>query len=490
MLVASYLGTSIYADVNNIAMRFPNFFRSIFAEGAFNPAFIPLYSEKLAKEGSKSAAAFANQIFTFLMIILLVFTIIIEIFMPQFMHVFAPGFATIPEKFALTVTLSRITFPYLILISAVSCISCLLNAVGKFAASSASSIILNICQIIALVTLATYTPTKAHALAIAVIIAGILQCVAISISARRSLVMVRLIKPTLSPDVKKLLKKMLPSIIGSSALQISGIISSIIATFIPGAVSILYYAERLTQLPLALIGTAIGTVLLPNLAKHLSSGAHDQAKFSLRKAVEIGLFFSLPATFALIALAHPLIYLLFCRNEFTLSDTGSVASALVAFSFGLPAFVLNKIFTPVFFARGDTKTPLKISVASVIINIVLNLLLMQCCGFVGIAYANSIAAWSSVVLLIYVLHSRQFLQLEQETKIKIVLIILASVAMTIYLLLARSYLAPWLYSENSLHKYCSFIALIGGGILVYFLSAYYSKLFNYQEIRSIFRRQG
>ncbi|MCP4395462.1 MAG: murein biosynthesis integral membrane protein MurJ [Alphaproteobacteria bacterium] len=440
MVIANFLGAGLAADAFFVALKFPNLFRRFFAEGAFNAAFVPIYSgelesDKSKKIGSEKAKKFSNEAFSILALILLVFVILFEIAMPWAIYMIAPGFADNSEKIALATELSQITFPFLLFISLVSLLSGVLNSVGKFAAAAATPVILNLCMILSLFLLTPFVGSHARALAFGVSIAGVLQLLWLMAQAKRSGVCPRFVKPKFSPNVKLLFKRVIPGIMGAGVYQINLLIDTILVSFIAnGAVSWLYYANRLNQLPLGVVGAAVGTALLPLLSRQIkvaaeNGGDETEIKKTQNRALVFSMLITVPATVGLIALASPIVSLLFERGAFGEKETQMTAVAMIALTAGLPAYVLAKVFAPNFFARGDTKTPVKIATAAMGMNVVLNLILMFPFGHVGIAAATSISAWFSVLVYWIALKRRGYLKFDKELIVSLIKIIFCSLIM-------------------------------------------------------------
>lgn len=489
ILIASRLGAGLYADVFFVAFKLPNFFRSLFAEGAFSSAFVPIFSGMLAAEGKEQAQKFASKVFTVLLLVLLIFTGAMQLAMPWIMHVLAPGFAKDPEKFALAVYLTRITMPYLLCMSLVSLFGGMLNSLGKFSAMAASPILLNLCMVVAILYLSYYTETPAHALSWGVFIAGIVQLVAILISLKRAGLMVRFSLPQKDSAVMRMMKNMVPGIVGSGIVQINLWVDTILATLLPhGAVSLLYYADRINQLPLAIIGTAMGTALLPMLSRQMRENNKEAACTMQNRALEFSLFLSLPCTVALMVMATPLISVLFERGAFTAVETAGSAAALQAFAFGLPAFIMIKVFAPGFFAIGDTKTPVKIAVSCMILNIVFNLALMPYLQHVGIALATALSAWINVTLLCVMLYRRGLFRIDSQLKKRFPRIVIACLGMAAMLSYGVLVLDHLMLS-GTLQRVAGFCVLSAAGGLTFFLIGYVVRAYDIQEIKSLLKRK-
>ncbi len=442
ILIAAILGAGPVADAFFVAFKLPNFLRRLFAEGAFNAAFVPLFARHMSEGGKDAARRFAEEVLSVFVVALLLFVTALQVAMPWLMYGFAPGFADDPLRFDLAVALAQITFPYLLFISLVSQLGGVLNALGRFAAAAATPIILNLCLIGALLGLSGFVETPGHALAWGVAAAGAAQFIWLMIACHRAEFGLRLLRPRLTPRVKRLLILMLPGAIGAGVVQINLLIDVVIASLLPrGSVSFLYYADRVNQLPLGVIGVAVGTALLPLLSRQLRAGEHDNATGSMNRAMEFALLLTVPAAAALMIIPDGIVAVLFERGAFGAVETAATASALAAYALGLPAYVLIKVLGPGFFAREDTATPVKIAALCVVINLGLNLLLMGPLLHVGIALATAISAWINAGLLLFVLRRRGHFKFDDRLRRALPRILLASAAMTAAVGLATDALA-------------------------------------------------
>ncbi len=438
MLIAATLGAGPVADAFFVALRLPNLFRRLFGEGAFNAAFVPAFSGLLAAEGPQAARQFAAEAFAAMIFWLGALTVAGEILMPQLMAGLAPGFTAIPAKFALAVELSRITFPYLILICLVALVSGMLNGLERFTAASASYVLFNVILIGCLLWPTPYLPTAGHALAWGVTASGVAQLGLLLWAARRAGMPLTLPRPRLTPQMRLLFRRMAPGLVGAGVTQLNLAIDVIIASLLPpGTVSLLYYADRVNQLPLGVIGTAVGTALLPLLSRQVRAGEGPAAIGTLNRAMEYALFLTLPATLALIVLAWPIMFVLFGRGAFDAESVRLSAQSLVAYAVGLPAFVLVKVLAPGFFARGDTATPVKIGMAAVVLNLALNLAFMLPLRHIGPALATSLAAMFNVGWLAAVLARRGQLRLDAQLLHRVPRLAASAAAMARVLALVR-----------------------------------------------------
>lgn len=472
IMVAAILGAGMLADVFFIAFKFPNLFRRLFAEGAFNAAFVPLYVEITEEEGKDKARAFAEQAQAFLLWALLIFIAIVELAMPLFMYLFAPGFATQPEKFDLAVLLTRIAFPYLLFISLATLMAGVMNAMGRFAAAAATPILLNICLIGAVIGLAPLSKTPAHALALGIAVAGLVQFIWMRVFCIQAGMTLRLRRPRLTPQLKQMLRRIVPAAIGAGAYQVNLLIDTIIASFLPtGSISYLFFAERINQLPLGVIGVAVGTALLPLLSRQLRAGQATEAMNSQNRALEFALILTLPAAAALMAIAGPVIAVLFERGAFGPQEVKATAAALSVYAAGLPAYVLVKAAAPGFFARGDTATPVKIGVATMVINLILNLTLMGPLLHVGIAMASAVSSWFNAGILIAILMRRGHFKLDKRLISRLPRMTAASMGVAAFLTVAAPWLQTMLAGEVS-ERIIALAALVSGGLLTFALLAH------------------
>jgi putative peptidoglycan lipid II flippase len=471
-LVAAVLGTGAVADAYLAAFRFPNLFRRIFAEGAFNAAFIPLFSRAIEQEGEAAAREWAARIMSWLVLVVTIVTVLVEIFMPFVLVPFVPGFLDDPDKFDLTVLLSRICFPYLMCMSLMAAYAAILNGLGHFRAAAFAPVLLNIVMIVLMAPLAVLATTGAEAaiwIAAGTLAGGIAQLGFVYAAIRRTGFVPRLRWPRLDAEVKRFWMLALPAVLAGSITQVNIFVGTIIASAADSAISYLYYADRLYQLPLGIIGIAVGTVLLPELARHLKGGRDAEADASQTQALLISMLLSLPAATALVALAAPIVSVLFERGAFTAADTVETARALIAFALGLPAFVLVRVLQPGFFAREDTRTPTLFAGISVGVNVALSLALFPTLAHIGIALATSIAAWVNVVMLAIALARRGHFRLDAGEWRRHGLIGVAALVMAALIWGLAQPLAPWLASGAPLVlQVLALGVLVAIGMVVYF----------------------
>ncbi|MBK8176408.1 MAG: murein biosynthesis integral membrane protein MurJ [Rhodospirillales bacterium] len=486
-LIAAFLGAGPVADAFFVALRFPNLFRSLFAEGAFSAAFVPIFVGTLTTDGRDQALAFAERAMAVLTTVLLVFVLAVEILMPLAMMALAPGFIG-TQTFDLAVTFSRLTFPYLLFISLTALQGGVLNALGRFAAPAATPILLNLSLIAALTGTGPLMPTPGHALAWGLVIAGIVQFLWLMGSCGREGVWLRMPAPRLTPDVRRLLRRALPVAFGAGVYQVNVMTGTVLASLLPsGAVSYLFYADRLSQLPYGIIGVAVSTALLPLLSRQLRTGDAAGALHSQNRALEFAIFLMLPAAAALVVLAAPIIDVLFRRGAFSPADVSETAAALAAFAVGLPALMLVKSLTPGFYAREDTSTPVKIAALSAVVNVAVAAALMGPMKHVGIALAASIANWLNAVLLAVVLYRRGFLRTDARLRARVPRTLLATAAMTGALWGLGRLTEPWL-AGAFVARAAVLAALIAAGIASFGLFAHMLGAVRREEVLALFRR--
>lgn len=434
MVMANVLGAGAISDAFFVAFKLPNCFRSLFADGAFTAAFVPMVSQKLVSDGKEKSILFASQSISILTFFLAIFVLVMELFMPWVVEAIAPGFAENGGKVELATTLSRITFPFLLFISIVSFQSGILNSLGRFAAPALAPVILNMTMVLAAFIYAPLGISPAHSIAIGVAFAGIIEIIWLNYFLRREKVFVKIqwniFTIIRDAEIKTLFKRIAPGVLGAGVYQINMFVDTVLVSMVgTGALSWLYYANRMQQLPLGVVGAAIGVALLPILSRQLKTGNNQEATQTQNKAIEYGALLSIPAAVALVVLAKPIINILFEHGKFTTVDTNMTSMALIAYAIGLPLYVLVKAMAPNFFARGDTKTPVKYSIVVLVTNLVLCLLLMKPFGHIGIASATTIAAFVSLYQYTRGLKKRGYWQFSKELNKKVGMIILSSALM-------------------------------------------------------------
>src|SRR5450432_495663 len=416
IMLAAILGAGPVADAFYVAWRLPNNFRAIFAEGAFNTAFIPAYAHVHGKGGETSARLFADRIFTLLLLSQVVLLVVAWLFMPQAMRILAPGFPEDSEQRRLAIELTRITFPYLLLITMVTLYGGMLNVMQRFASAAAASIFLNI-SMMATLALAALFPSVGHAAAWGILISGFLQYFLLAGDLARHGGLPRFAPLKLDEDVRAFFRALGPATLGSMGTQLALFADTIIASFLPaGALSALYYADRINQLPIGVIGIAAGTVVLPEMSRRLAAGDHGGAAHAQNRAVEFTLLLSIPCVAAFFVIPELIMRGLFVRGAFTAADALAAAHTLTAYAFGLLPFVLIRSAVATFFARGDTATPVKAALIAVAVNIGFKFLLMGPLAQVGLAIATSIGAWINLGLVIWFGMRAGFVQIDERLR--------------------------------------------------------------------------
>jgi putative peptidoglycan lipid II flippase len=498
VLMAAALGTGPVADAFVVAFRFPNLFRRVFAEGAFNSAFIPLFARSLEGDGSElerraAAKAFAQEAMAGLLSVLTLVCAVAMIAMPLLMLVLAPGFVGDPDKFDLTVLLTRITMPYLALVSVLALMSGVLNGLGRFAAAAFAPVMLNVVLIGVLALIIGFghagEDTAGVWLAVGVLIGGVAQLALVVIELKRTGFALKLVRPRWSQRMKRLVELGVPGIIAGGITQINIVVGTMIASLQAGAVSLLYYADRLYQLPLGVVGIAIGVVLLPELARRLKAGDEAGVQAASARSLEFSMLLTLPAAVALAAIPLPLVSVLFERGAFGEEARIGTAAALQAFAIGLPAFVLIKVFSPAFFAREDTKTPMKVAGLSVAVNIITSLALFPFFGHVGIAFATSLAGWVNALVLYQLMMNRGYWRVDGPLLRKLLTMLVCAALMGVVLIALAGWLAPTLAIDTLLPvRLAALGGLIAVGIVLFFGLAHITGAAKLGAMRTMLRR--
>ncbi|WP_026380584.1 murein biosynthesis integral membrane protein MurJ [Afifella pfennigii] len=493
VMIAAALGAGPVADAFYAAFRFPNLFRRLFAEGAFNYAFVPLYARSLEGDGEEAARRFAEDVLAVLLLALLALTGLVMVATPLIVTVLAPGFRADPEKFALTVDLFRIMFPYLILMSLTAMVTGVLNAHRRFFIPALAPVLLNVTTIAALAAtfwLGLEGERVGRILSWSVLVAGFLQLGMVALAARAIGFTTRFRRPRLTPGVKRLLWLAAPAAATGGITQINLFIGQIIASTKAGAISVLQYADRLYQLPLGVVGIAIGVVLLPELSRALKAERMREATHVQNRALEFALFLTLPAAAALIAIPETLVSVLFQRGAFSPETAEATARALRVFGFGLPAFVLVKVFNPGYFAREDTKTPLKFSAIAVAVNVTMALTLFPIFAEAGIAAAEALAGWTNICLLLFTLRKRGHWTVDAVVLRRAPRILLAACLLGALLYAAVLWLGPAMApGEPELVRFAVLLALCGAGALFYFALAHVIGAADLHNLRALLRRK-
>ena len=479
ILIAVFLGAGPLADAFFVAFRIPNTFRRLFSEGTFNAAFVPSYSSINNKKKSEN---FANNIFSLLILGLLSLVFLIEIFMPIFVFLIAPGFEGDNSKMELAITLTRITFPFLLFVSLASFLSAILNSHNKFAAASAAPIILNIFLILVLIFGKMLDDQLVYYLSYAVTISGITQFIFLYFFVKKNYKPKFKFSFKIDEKIKLFFKKLLPSIFSSGVTQINILVGTIIASFQASAVSYLYYADRIYQINLAIAGIAIGTVILPQLSKHVQNKKKEKIHLIQNKALELSLFLSIPAAIALLIASEEIISSLFGYGSFDQESVKKSAQALFYFGLGLPAFSLIKIFSTFFFARHETKIPFYISLISVLLNIFISIIFFKEIGFLIIPMATTISSWFNAISLFIILKNKKLFNFNLIFINRFIRILIASFVMGIsFNYLINFFSDKFIYEEALKSVYL--ISLVIFGFTFYILLAILIKAFKISDIR-------
>jgi putative peptidoglycan lipid II flippase len=487
IMLAAILGAGPIADAFFVALRLPNHFRAIFAEGAFNAAFVPSYAHVAGQKGAAVARLFSDRIFTVLFVSQVLLLGLAWAFMPEVILLLAPGFADDPQRGPLAAELTRITFPYLALITFVTLYGGVLNVMQRFASAAAAPILLNLSMMVTL-ALAALFPTAGHAAAWGVLISGVLQYVLLAGDLARRGGLPKLARPRLDEDVRAFFRSLGPATLGSMGTQVALFADTIIATFLAaGALSALYYADRLNQLPIGVIGIAFGTVLLPEMSRRIAAGDEDGAKHAQNRAIEFALVLSVPCLVAFVMVPDLIMRGLFNRGAFTAADAHAAGATLAAYAIGLLPFVLTRSAATTFLARGDTATPVKALFVGVTVNVALKVFLMGSYAQVGLAFGTSIGAWINLGLLFWFAARQNLIVLDPRLRQACVKLVIAAVVLAIALWVTRWGVARAIPEGTSLRDVMMLAVLVAVGGIVY--GGMVAVLFG-RQLLSAFRRKG
>ena len=471
LFIAYIFGVGTNSDIVNTAFKLPNLFRRIFGEGALSAVFIPEYTKRRIKSEIASKE-FASEIFSMLIITLLLLVVIMQIAMPYLIYLIAPGFSLDKNKLDLTILLCRITIPYLIFISASALFGGMLNSIGKYGPFAFAPVLLNL-SIIIFTSLTKNFLNPIISISISILVAGILQVGFVYLFIKLYKIDFQFSLPKINQDTKIFIKKLGPAIISGGIVQLSLFISNSIASFFPGAISIISYADRIYQLPLSIIGITFSTILLPELSSLHQKGLVNEAHVKQNKYIKLASLLSFPCAFGIYALSHPIIYIIYQRGAFNFEDTILTAKILGLFIIGLPAFILNKILMQAFYASGDTKTPMTITIYTLLINIALNLILILKLDYFGIALGTSISAWVSVIIQIIYLQKRGLIKLINTTYIYIIKCNLACIIMFFFVNYSLHHISEMIYyNANILVQIIGLIISVIVGASTYFLASF------------------
>ena len=490
MVFARVLGAGMAADAFMLAFIIPNLFRRLFGEGAFSQGFVPLFSQRLhGKGGMEEAKQFAEEVLAVFLPALMLITIIFVIFMPAFAWVIASGWRDDPEKFVLAVELSRMTFPYLIFISLVSLFSGVLNSLTRFTAAAFAPSLLNMALIAALLIVPVGGPATAQAMAIAVVAGGVFQlglCIAATVRAGVSL---RLRPPRMTPRVKELLILILPATLGGGLYYVSQLFYAYFATSLPeGSLVYLAFADRLNQLPLAIIGSAIGTAMLPAVSKHIGLGEPGEAARLQGQATELAMLLTIPAAIALAVVSRPIVSTLFEGGRFSAEDAATTAMVLSIIVAGLPAYVMIKVLTPGFYARKDMKTPVLIAFASLVVGVTANFILIPIMGIAALATTTAASAWLNALLLYMLLARRGHFHFESWLVSRLLRQLFAAAAMAAALYFLEGALGG-LFDGSTIKGFLGVAILVSVGAGVYFGLAWMIGAMDKEDVMLLLRRR-
>jgi len=504
ILTAAILGAGPLADAFFVALKLPNFFRRVTAEGAFSVAFVPIYAKRLESEGEEKATLLASNAFMVMLSLLSVFTLLALLAMPYIIMALAPGFdpASVDPcllqgalcsrtepwemdmRYFMAVEFSRITFPYLLLMSLTALLGGVLNAHERFAPFAFAPVLFNVSLIVALL-LSNYFESAGHALSWGLLAAGVFQLAFLWACTKRAGVNIKIARPRIDVDTKKIFAVMGPAVIGAGVVHINLFADLIIASFLgEGSISYLYYADRLNQLPLGVVGIAVGTALLPMLSKAMTKENGGEAKHLFNRALEYCLLLALPAAVALAVMPLTLITVLFERGAFSAEDSMITANVLVCYAIGLPAYIAIKVFSTAHWARHDTKTPVKISVVATLLNIGLSLVFIQFMGVAGIALATGLTGWVQFIAHVRVLKDHSHAQLDQTFKRNILKIILSSCVMAAALYILGALLHSWVFEGTLLYQLMALTILVVGGMFVYAMSILLSGAVQVRDVKT------
>ncbi len=496
-LAARYVGAGFASDAfNGVAFRLPNMFRALFAEGAFSAAFIPLFNKKAAGDGGLPAGYdFAERALAVLLPVLILFTLVLIVAAWPITWALSGGFARqnpTAGQFAFAVTLSRITIPYLALISLASLLGGILNSLDKFWVNAAAPILLNVAMIAGLWFFHGADEYEtARVQAMSVTIGGALQLLWLIWACKRAGVSMKIKRPRLDDDIRELLRKILPAAAGAGASQINLLVSTALSGWLlaSGSITYIYYADRLNQLPLGLIGIGLGTILLPTISRMLSKGEDAAAMETQNRGIELALFLTLPATVAFLVVAEPIVRGLFQYGRFTADDAMRCGWALSAFSIGLPSYVLVKVLTPGYYARGDTKTPVRYAMLSILINIIGNLAMIPTLGHIGPPLATALSSTVNVAMLYRTLVKRGHFVADAGLRRRLPRLAIAAFIMGVALWAGEDLLDPWLTSAM-VQRYVALGLLVGAGVALYGLASFVTGAYRLSDIKALMRRKS
>lgn len=486
MLMSRILGAGVYTDAFYVAFRLPNTFRRLFGEGAFSAGFVPLYSQRLQSGGEAEAKRFSEEVLAVFLPTLILFSLLFILGMKLFIWAITGWHG---QQLAFGTFLTRITFPYLLLISLVSLYSGILNSISRFTAAAFAPALLNLAMLVALIVFRQGGAVTATALAAAVTVGGVLQLGLLIAACKRAGITLKIRRPKLTPGVRQFIRVVIPATLGAGVYQVSVFIDTFFLTRIgTGAVSWFNYADRLNQLPLGVIGAAIGTAILPQVSRHVDIGEDDKAAHVQGQAAELAMLLCLPAALALAVSALPLVSAIFEAGRFDARDAHFTAMTLSLISLGLPAYVLVKVLTPGFYARRDTATPVKTAIVVLVANVILNFALIPRFGIGGLAAAVALSSWLNCTILYVLLHRRGHFRVQRWLASRLARQFLAAGVMAVALFAIRHALAGW-FDGSFAQRIAGVTAIVGGGMAVYFPLVWLLGGTDKEELKSLLKRK-
>jgi len=489
VMTAAILGAGPLADAFIVALKLPNLFRRITAEGAFSVSFVPMYAQKLQQEGAESANAFASNTFAVMMAVLTPFVVLCMAAMPWIIFVIAPGFTVGEARYDYAVEMTRVTFPYLLMISLAALMGGVLNAHDKFAPFAAAPIVFNLTLIAALYFLSPYLESGGHALSWGLFAAGVLQFLGLFYFIKRYKIGLKFQLPKIDDDTKKLFTLMIPGIIGAGVMHINLFVDVVIAsTLEEGSISYLYYADRLNQLPLGMVGIAVGTALLPMLSKALVGDDAKEAQTLFNRAMEVCLVLALPAGVAMLVAAEPMIKALFQYGAFDAADAIVTAQVLMGYALGVPAYVAGKVYATAYFSRQDTKTPVKIAIFCAVLNIIASLSLIPFMGVPGIALSTGLCGWIQLYLFKRGLKGVEAARMDDRFLRNLPRIILSTCAMAVVLIILEIILKGF-FDAGKVEKIFALMVLVVSGLITYALAVFGFRIITPQDLKKLFKRE-
>lgn len=493
IMMATFMGAGPLSDAFFVALKLPNMFRRITAEGAFTVSFVPIYSKTLEQEGEDEAGKFTGRTFTMMSLILTVFSAVMMITMPWVIRLIAPGFEPGEARYDPAVLMTQVTFPYLLLMSLTALFGGMLNVHHKFGPFSAAPVIFNICNIAAMLIghYFFFDPQSVipYLMAWSVTISGVLQLLVMIYYVRKYKIAFQWQGLSLDPKIKKIFKLMGPGFISSGILQINIFVDTLFASKLAvGSISYLYFADRLQQLPLGIIGMAVGAALLPMLSRSIANGNDGESRNLFNRSLEYTYIIALPATVALLIIPIPIISLLFEHGQFTRADTLTTSYVVIGYAIGLPAYLAGKVFASIFWAQQDTMTPVKISIANSLLNIVLCICFIKPFGIAGIAMATGISGWLQLYLYSRKLKTVSIAAYDEAFSAVLPKIALSSCAMALVLAISSYVLTDW-FQGDLLHKLMGVMALLAFGGLTYLIAVWKFGIINIQEIKKLLKNR-